>query len=132
MCLQSWDGWCVLHLMAAGRAQLLLAERNTATSSQLRLPCGLPAWSPGSLQGGLQGSAARLAMFADGGHLLPASNRPTPLPPLCTAGLLDRVAEVAAAHGLTPFDSSLEQLHNPAINAAFNTKGEGQCLACAQ
>lgn len=40
----------------------------------------------------------------------------------CT-GLLDKVTEVAAAHGLTPFDSSLEQLHDPAINAAFNTKG---------
>ncbi|PRW20813.1 Receptor of activated kinase C component of 40S small ribosomal subunit isoform A [Chlorella sorokiniana] len=38
------------------------------------------------------------------------------------SGLLDRVTEVAAAHGLTPFDSSLEQLHDPAINAAFNTK----------
>lgn len=39
------------------------------------------------------------------------------------AGLLDRVTEVALSHGLTPFDSSLEQLHDPAINAAFNTKG---------
>lgn len=33
------------------------------------------------------------------------------------------MTEVALSHGLTPFDSSLEQLHDPAINAAFNTKG---------
>lgn len=71
-------------------------------------------------------------MLADDVHLLLAPNRPALLTSLCTAGLLDRVAEVAAAHGLTPFDSSLEQLHDPAINAAFNTKGEGQCLVCAR
>lgn len=39
------------------------------------------------------------------------------------AGLLDRVAEVTASHGLQPFDSSLEELHDPSIETAFNTEG---------
>jgi hypothetical protein len=37
------------------------------------------------------------------------------------SGLLDRVQEAAAAHGLIPYDSSLELVHDPAIQAAFNT-----------
>ncbi|KAL4441024.1 hypothetical protein ABPG77_010455 [Micractinium sp. CCAP 211/92] len=39
------------------------------------------------------------------------------------SGLLDRVAEVTASHGLQPFDSSLEELHDPSIETAFNTEG---------
>lgn len=39
------------------------------------------------------------------------------------SGLLDRVAAVTASHGLQPFDSSLEELHDPSIETAFNTEG---------
>lgn len=39
------------------------------------------------------------------------------------SGILERVSDVAAAHGLIPYDSKLEQLDDPLISAAFNTKG---------
>lgn len=33
------------------------------------------------------------------------------------------MAAVTASHGLQPFDSSLEELHDPSIETAFNTEG---------
>lgn len=88
--------------------------------------CAFASAAPPPPAGGLAFEAAcrwRSALLAPPRVPAPLPHNPTYSGVCPAAGLLDRVTEVAASHGLTPWDSSLEQLDDPAIAAAFNTKG---------